>query len=275
MITLKEAFAAKYPNYLHILDYFEEANGIPATWDNISRSRLEAMVDYMRDETKGGLSPNSANQYCVKLKAVINRYRDDVDIPDFGKSLSPKKVKSTATWLTDDELNKLAVYKPESLTEQIVKTQFLLGAYTGARHSDFMTFDFTNVSDGYLSYVSIKTHIQATIPLKPIVRDLLNNMVHKELTLPTFNNTLRKMARSCGITTKVRIYKAGKNITAEKCDLISSHTARRSFASNLYLHGCDLLTISKMMGHTTTEITNKYIVCGIRTHSEQVLQYFA
>jgi integrase len=274
MITLKDAFAAKYPQYVHILNYFEEATGLAATWENLSRSRLELMVDYMHNLHE--LSPNTVSQYCTKLKAVINRYRDDIDLPrDYGKTLSPRRVKSVATWLTDDELSKLAAYKPQTLTERIVKTQFLLGAYTGARHSDFMTFDFTNVVDGYISYVSIKTHILATIPLKPIVRDLLNDMVRKEVTLPTFNSTLQRMARSCGITSKVRIYKAGKDITAEKCDIISSHTARRSFASNLYLHGCDIYSISKMMGHTNIETTNKYIVCGIRHHSEQVLQYFA
>ncbi len=47
--------------------------------------------------------------------------------------------------------------------------------------------------------------------------------------------------------------------TLPKYSLITVHTARRSFATNLYLAGMDTLTIKKMTGHHTEKSFLKYI----------------
>jgi site-specific recombinase XerD len=59
-----------------------------------------------------------------------------------------------------------------------------------------------------------------------------------------------------------------------KWEFVSSHTARRSFATNLYLRGADLYSISQMMGHASVEMTQNYLCCGLREQSAQVMEYF-
>lgn len=85
-----------------------------------------------------------------------------------------------------------------------------------------------------LVYVSQKTHIMPSAPLSHMVERLLDE---NELDL----------------TKKEVSWK-----------FISSHTARRSFATNLYLRGGDLYMISKLMGHSSVTMTEGYIVYGQR-----------
>ena len=125
-----------------------------------------------------------------------------------------------------------------------------------------------------LMYVSQKTKIQATVPLKPIVRELLSSTPRKEISDVAFNDILRNICLNSGITEQVKVFKSGKVAECEKYLCVSSHTARRSFATNLYLRGADLYSISKMMGHASVEQTTRYICCGLREQSEQVLEYF-
>ena len=242
MKDLRIAFLAKYPKYEIILNMYSRANDCPATWENLSKVRLQTFVDYMEER----LAPNSVRQYAAKLKAVLNLYNEEVELPkDYNKILSVKNVRSTNVWLTDEELERIITYAPKNTNEQLVRTQFLIGAFTGA-----------------------------TVPLKPIVKELLTNLPKEEVSDPTFNNNIRNICRKAGITEAVKVFKAGKEVEGEKWEFVSSHTARRSFATNLYLRGADLYSISQMMGHASVEMTQNYLCCGLREQSAQVMEYF-
>ena len=176
--------------------------------------------------------------------------------------------------LTDEELERIITYVPKNANEQLVRTQFLIGAFTGCRHSDYTRLNNRNIVGGMISYVSLKTKTHATVPLKPIVKELLTNLPKEEVTDPTFNNNIRNICRKAGITEAVKVFKAGKEVEGEKWEFVSSHTARRSFATNLYLRGADLYSISQMMGHASVEMTQNYLCCGLREQSAQVMEYF-
>lgn len=125
MKDLRIAFLAKYPKYEIILNMYSRANDCPATWENLSKVRLQTFVDYMEER----LAPNSVRQYAAKLKAVLNLYNEEVELPkDYNKILSVKNVRSTNVWLTDEELERIITYAPKNTNEQLVRTQFLIGA---------------------------------------------------------------------------------------------------------------------------------------------------
>lgn len=121
MKDLRIAFLAKYPKYEIILNMYSRANDCPATWENLSKVRLQTFVDYMEER----LAPNSVRQYAAKLKAVLNLYNEEVELPkDYNKILSVKNVRSTNVWLTDEELERIITYVPKNANEQLVRTQF-------------------------------------------------------------------------------------------------------------------------------------------------------
>ena len=81
--------------------------------ENLSKVRLQAFVDYMEER----LAPNSVRQYAAKLKAVLNLYNEEVELPkDYNKILSVKNVRSTNVWLTDEELERIITYVPRMPT---------------------------------------------------------------------------------------------------------------------------------------------------------------
>lgn len=269
--TLKEAMAAKYPHYMNILKMFEAANLCDATWENITKVRLQRFIDYMSER----LSPNSVNQYATKLKAVLNLYSDEVMLPrGFAKVLTPKKCTSTAVYLTEEELQKLIDYIPKNIRETYVRDIFIICAFGGMRHSDALNLNESNFVGDSLQYVSVKTKVHTIVPLKPIVREYILNRPQIEIDDTTYNKIIRRICKKCGIRDSVKVFKAGEERQGEKWEFISSHTARRTCATLLYLRGADLFTISKILGHTDVKTTQNYIKADIRTSSEKLMGYF-
>ena len=152
-----------------------------------------------------------------------------------------------------------------------------MGCLTGARHSDYIKFTASNIRDNQLHYVSIKTHTSTSVPLSPLVVKIINE--NNELgynnvsfTDVYFNRILKRICKNAGITETVSVYMRGKFSTGEKYKYIASHCARRSFATNLYKKGVDIYTISRLCGHSSVEMTKKYICCGAIV-SDSVLEY--
>lgn len=276
MNDLQTAFTEKYPKYKNVLDMYERANGCPATWKNLTKIGLSKFVDYMNER----LATSSVKTYAAMMKAVLNLYNEEVKLPkDYDKVLSIRGETSSNTWLNDLEIERLIGYIPVNATERLVKNQFIMGCVTGARHSDYMDFTRENIVNRRLVYVSKKTHIRTEVPLSPVVERLIaeNEMFYltgKEVSDPTFNATIRDICRKVGISERLKLYRAGNFVEGQKYEFISSHTARRSFATNLYLRGADLYSISKMMGHKSVTMTEGYVVCGLRDLSDNILDYF-
>lgn len=274
METFKEAFTHKYPGYGKILQYFKDSTGVEMTWENITKVRLIKFGNYLQQH----IAPSSARQYCAKVRSVLNDYRDEeeADVPEFGKVLSLRNAAITRVYLTDKELEAFCKVKPLSAVEKGVKERFILSAFTGARHSDAIRLDDTNIVDGNIVYISQKTHVESVVPCKPIVREILkHNLEIRNCAESTFNETLRSLCARAGITQIVKCMKGIGESKGEKYKYVTSHTGRRSFATNLYLRGCDIYTISRMLGHTSVEMTaNNYICSPIRELSSNVMEYF-
>ena len=79
----------------------------------------------------------------------------------------------------------------------------------------------------------------------------------------------------CGIDEPVKLYQRGETTIKPKYQFVSSHTARRTGVTNLYLRGLDLLTIAKIAGHTSTNTTMGYVCCGIRELPQEAKEYFS
>lgn len=276
METLKDVFLKKYPQYGKVLRVYEEVNETECTFESITKPRLYNFVQALNDR----LATNSAKTYCAMFKSVLNLYSDMYSFPKgFEAILTLKKDATQSTWLTDEEIKKLLSYDPVNDTERIVKNCFLLGCLTGARHSDYVCFTEDNIIDRRLVYISQKTKTKAEIPAAPAVLRILEenkkyNLSQRKLSDVTFNDTIRSICRKCGINQRIKLYQAGEYATGEKWEFISSHSARKSCATNLYLRGADLYSISRMLGHSSVTMTETYICCGLRELSDKIMGYF-
>ena len=271
--TLKTAFVEKYPAHANtIIRMFEAANLCDASWENLTKIRLQKFIDYMGER----ISPNSVHQYCTKFKAVLNLYSDEVELPrGYAKILTPRKCASTAVYLTEEELQRLIDYRAKNDREEFVRDVFLISAFGGMRHSDAIRLNESNIVGNTIQYVSVKTKIHTIVPLKPIVRDYIINRPIVEMEDSTYNRIIRRICRKCGISDRVKVFKAGNESEGEKWQYVSSHTARRTCGTLLYLRGVDILTISKILGHTDIKTTQNYIKADMRRDSEALMGYYA
>ena len=64
-----------------------------------------------------------------------------------------------------------------------------------------------------------------------------------------------------------------KQVAYKKWQLVSSHTARRSFATNMYLKSHDAHMVMAITGHTTEEIFLKYICISQEQNAERARQF--
>ena len=72
------------------------------------------------------------------------------------------------------------------------------------------------------------------------------------------------------------ITRGGKKITTayEKWQLVSSHTGRRSFATNLYKSGFPSISIMNITGHKTEAAFLKYIKVTPEEHARLLAEHW-
>lgn len=275
ILTFKKAFLEKYPDRGAVIQYYEKATGRPCTWADFSAYSFNKFRKYMLEES--GLCQKSVRRYLTWFSIVLAMFEEEVDLPkNWRKNLHVADDISQNAYLTEDEILLIADYKPQSQNEEYIKVSFLLGALTGARHSDYMSFTERNIRDGWLNYVSQKTRKEANIPVSPMISSLIRkkSKVERELSESCINETIRRICKNVGIDQEIQLYQKGKYVTKPKYEFITSHSARRSFATCLYLRGADMYQIMKLMGHSSTTQTEGYICCGLRTLSNEVMGYF-
>lgn len=254
-----------------LLKHLKEA-GI-ADWNDMTRARLYDL----RGIITGEVAASSAHTYFAALKAVMGRYADEVRMPEgYEAILKIKNERPVRTWLTPAELKRLEGVETRNEQEKRALYQFLIGAYTGMRISDINNVSTANIVDGQLSYVSEKTSVHAVIPCSERVREYITWVQEhgRAMTLAGYNNVVRRLCRRAGIIEKIKVFRGGREETGEKWRYVSSHTARISFCTNLGGLGVPLLDISRMAGHTSTGMTERYIVNSRVTLPAAARKYF-
>lgn len=154
-------------------------------------------------------------------------------------------------------------------TCELVKNRFLIGAFSGLRVSDFSRLGMRNIVDDRIVLRTRKTDTPVVIPLHPVIREILESgfELSKTISDQKMNRYIKSVAKMAGIDQKVAIRecRAGtvREICVEKYKLVSTHTARRSFATNLQkVKDVPLAAISRALGHSKVTTTMRYLRLG-------------
>lgn len=231
-------------------------------WEDMNRDGLYTL----RDEVTGTVASNTARTIFLNLKALINRHKDQIPaLPeDWGKILTAKPTKALKTYLTPEELKRFEKVGTHTPAEAVVKVECLLEAFTGARVSDVMTFSHENVDleNMELTYVSQKTKAQSTIPIsKKVLQWIAYAQAHRQ-DEPAGRSgrswIIRTLCERAGINTPVTVTIGNETRKGPKYQFVGSHTFRISFVTNLQQAGMELVSISRLAGHTNVEMTERY-----------------
>lgn len=111
-----------------------------------------------------------------------------------------------------------------------------------------------------------KTNTPVQVPIHPVVREIIQKY-NKELPPPPsvqhFNRQIKKICRKIGFKKKMlferQIGRQRVSKLIPKYQFISSHTARRTAATNMYLAGIVPYRIMLVTGHKTEKSFFRYI----------------
>lgn len=163
-----------------------------------------------------------------------------------------------------------------------VRDWFLLLCWTGCRFSDLAKVGQTDIKDGFISFRQQKTNTRVTIPMHPVVMEVLQKYdfnLPEPISNQKFNEYIKEVAQRAGLDTPESITKTvgGTLQTTEhpKFELISTHTGRRSFCTNMYKRGLPTLMIMSISGHKTEKSFLKYIKIKQEEHAQMMQKAWA
>ena len=280
-----------WSNFLGILKRFIQIS--PFTWKDINKALADRFVSFME---KNGYMVTSINKYIICFKAMIQNAMDQelhnnlIALRAFSKKKIQETDKAKEIYLTKAELQALYEMPLEGLKDK-VRDVFLVGCYTCQRFSDYARLEkenFTKTAKGtkVVRIVQEKTGNDVVIPILndnllhiaekygydiPKVNDVILNRYIKQI-LKELSSTVPSLARKerTLLTMKEREKeKQGlvsferdnkENVIKPRYELVSSHTARRSGITNLYLSGnFDTYQMMSISGHRDEKTFYEYI----------------
>ena len=244
----------------------------------VNKEFYDTYVDFMYSE---GYKLNTVGKHIKNLKVIINSLPDE--LRQECKIINSRECKKLSedidnVYLTEAELKVLEDYDfSDRPSLDRVRDWFLLLCWTGCRYSDLDKLTSEYIKNDLFQFRQQKTNNVVAIPLHPTVKKILakyNGEIPYPITNQKFNDALKEVMKLVGFTDIVKIKRTTAGILQEeeypKHDLVSSHTGRRSFASNAYLSGIPSITIMKITGHRTETAFLKYIKVSPEEHAKKM-----
>lgn len=160
-----------------------------------------------------------------------------------------------------------------------VRDLFLIGCYTGLRVSDYNNIQPHNIKNDYIDIYQRKTGARVVVPIFETVRKILNKYEGKTIPrLPDqkINLYIKEVCKVAGIVEKIEKQqtKGGtkQSKVFDKWQLVTSHTARRSFATNRTKQGYPIQQIMAITGHKKEAVFLKYVKLTPLEHAEILRQ---
>lgn len=142
---------------------------------------------------------------------------------------------------------------------------FIVGCLTGQRHSDYSRINsdmIVTLNDKqFIKLRQKKTKKEVYIPLDNRVKEILDKYNGKlpYICICTFRNHLHLLGEFLGWT-EVAKFATYENIDQLRiCDMLTTHTARRSFATNAYAAGISIASIIAVTGHASERSFRTYM----------------
>lgn len=272
-----------YQNILNYLKSYCEYKNCKLDFEDIDLNFYNSFINYMTVKQK--LAQNTIGNKIKNLKVIMNEATDrglNKNIDFKNKRFKKVSEETDKIYLNTTELStiySLDLTKNKSLEK--VRDLFVLGCFTGLRFSDFTQLKKENIIDGNkIKIRTQKTNDTVVIPVHSYVKEILEKYdggIPEPLSNQKMNEYIKKVGAKAEIKemTMTSITRGGEieRVTTEKYKLISTHTARRSFATNLYLADVPAITIMKITGHKTDKSFLRYIRISQEENANKLLDH--
>lgn len=263
----------KYITVDNHLKTFANEKKIQLDYDNIDWHFRKDFLNWLYEAPRNHSINNAAKIFEV-IKQFMQesyklRYHNNLTFLEKGFGVKRVKTKNKVR-LDFTEIKQLMDLDLSDNTRlDKVRDLFIVGCYTGLRFSDWHKVNRGNIiiddADELLEILTQKTGQLVYIPCLPELKAVLEKHDYNlpKISSQKFNDYIKEVCELATIDTKfLRIYsEAGTvdNERIEKFKKVSSHCARRSFASNFYDMGIPAYVLMQITGHTTEKQFFEYI----------------
>jgi len=216
--------------------------------DSTIRLNHQFLKTAIKTAIQKGLLPPEMNPYEGGLKF---KYQSDTN---------------NAVYLDDYEIK--SIYELYLTgTKKIIRDYFVVSCYTAMDFSTISTLSknsfYQKDKHRFIRIQRQKTKVNVIIPIHPVVEEIMKSYDYSLPRMPVqirnYNTQIKAIAKAAGIKQLMSVTIKREEKIMEKWELVSSHTGRRSAATNMYLAGIPRMQIQLITGHRTEESFLKYI----------------
>jgi integrase len=240
----------------------------------------ENFIFYLHNVEK--LNFNTVGKYIQFVKTIVY----DAKNQDFNinseiekKEFKPIREKTTFVTLSENEIDLIFNHNFDNKPSlDNARNWLIIGVWTGARAGDLLNFTEKKINNNFIEYVAQKTDQKIVLPLHWQVKAIIekcNGLPHK-ISTQKYNDYIKLVCSEVGLNEliegaksvdinnkdktkpkKPKIFRKEK-ATYKKWELVSTHIARRSFATNHY-GKLPTPVLMSATGHTTEKMFLNYI----------------
>jgi integrase len=289
--AINRATVQKYRTVQKVLDRFsKKVWGRPIRFDELNDVFVGKYTKFRSegDKTAGikGVGINTIAKDLAVLKTWMkNAFHREVhnNRKWESKAFKPREVKVTKPHLTIDEVKTLESFKipkkvhnngDERTSWNTVRDWFIISCWTAARVSDLKQFrDLIAIRykenggscPDELEFVQAKTNSKVTVPLLAPVKRIVNHYGGNMPKLPNdqkMNIVVKEVCRAAGLDRVIenpstRVQARGVE-RKHLWELVTNHTGRRTFATNVY--NLDIISLGELMSLTGHESESSLMV---------------
>jgi integrase len=261
---------------------FEEKQGKKLAFSQMNRNFYDSFCQFLFQDL--GMSINTVGKYIKILKVFLN-YAEEQELevnPAFHK-FKVLVEESEIIYLTQPELALLAELNlSEDQRLEHCRDVFVFACYTGLRFSDVSQLKAEHISAKGIQLQTKKTRDRLQIPLIPQARVILDTYQGQFIkALPVIssqrmNEYLKELCEMAGIDTPVQISRnfGSKQLTETfpKHQLVSMHTARRTFITLSLEKGMRPEVLMQITGHKNFKTLMRYVKIVDRVKSDELMK---
>jgi integrase len=269
-------YCKNYNSVLLHLRNFQNKYDVNIFTNSVNEEFLDDFIVYLEELQ---LRQNTISNLIGMIKYMIRKagsygYAVDPTFDDITVSIE----ESFAVYLSMNDITRIYYFEGLTRKQQRIRDLFVVGCLTALRYSDYSTLTKSNFNNGFINKLTKKTHKKVIIPIHDYITEIYEKYdgeISSGLSVQHFNRYIKLICKKIGFIEPITFsYTQGGKIitvTKEKWELISSHTARRSAATNMYMTGrMKLYEIMSITGHTTEKSFFRYIKITLETISRQI-----
>jgi len=202
-----------------------------------------AFLDYRSNRVDAGISPATLNRELQTFKSAFSDLIRTGIYQGSNPFLSIKKIKThqpKMSFLTSEQINDLFELLKKSDSDAYLVSLVCLS--TGCRWGEAQSLTVSDLANNQVRFHETKSKKSRSVPLDSVLYSALK----ARLSLGVFNDAYSTFTR--------RLYDSGINLPKGQ----RTHILRHTFASHYMMNGGNILSLQRILGHSSLDMTMRY-----------------